>query len=83
MRRNSKCNEETLHGKSNCSRGNVSIDGLCRLIPLDKDPGLRPIGIGEVLRRIIGKIVVYILKSELQEDAGELQMCVGGAGGGM
>ena len=53
----------------------------CRLIPLDKDPGLRPIGIGEVLRRIIGKLVVYVLKGELQEDAGELQMCVSQEGG--
>ena len=53
----------------------------CRLIPLDKDPGLRPIGIGEVLRRIIGKIVVRILKPDLQESAGELQMCVGQEGG--
>ena len=28
-----------------------------RFIPLDKHPEIRPIGVGEVLRRIIGKIV--------------------------
>ena len=61
--------------------GGMSAFIACRLIPLDKDPGLRPIGIGEVLRRIIGKMVVFVLKPELQEDAGELQMCVGQPGG--
>ena len=29
----------------------------CRLIPLNKNPGVRPIGVGEVLRRIIGKAI--------------------------
>ena len=27
----------------------------CRLIPLDKNPGIRPTVVGEVLRRIVGK----------------------------
>ena len=60
-----------------------SISSLmaCSLIPLDKDPGLRPIGIGEVLRRIIGKAVTHVLRSELQSSAGGLQLCVGQPGG--
>ena len=58
---------------------NENVEALmaCRLIPLDKNPGLRPIGIGEVLRRIIGKMVVSVLRGDLQENAGDLQLCAG------
>ena len=36
-----------------------SVEALmaCQLILLDNNPGLRPIGIGEMLRRMIGKAV--------------------------
>ena len=60
-----------------------SISALmaCRLIPLNKCPGLRPIGIGEILRRIVSKAVTWVLKSSLQDAAGGLQLCVGLEGG--
>ena len=32
----------------------------CRLIPLDKKPGVRPIGIGETVRCIIGKAILGV-----------------------
>jgi hypothetical protein len=52
-----------------------------RLIPLKKDDSdeikIRPIGIGEILRRITGKCIVKTLKLDLQEASGILQTCSG------
>ena len=53
-----------------------------RLIPLDKKPsGVRPIGVGEVLRRIVGKAVTTILKPDLVESTAPIQVCAGLQGG--
>ena len=52
----------------------------CRLIPLDKNPGVKPIGIGEIIRRIIEK-AIQIVKSDVVESAGSLQLCAGQPGG--
>ena len=49
----------------------------CRLIPLNKNPRDRPIWVGEVLRRIIGKCIGWVLKTDLQQAAGQLQMATG------
>jgi len=38
---------------------------------------VRPIGIGEVVRRIIGKSILTIIRSDIQEAAGSLQLCAG------
>ena len=45
----------------------------CRLIPLDKQPGVRPIGIGGILRRVIGKTVMKLLKRDVLKGTGSLQ----------
>ena len=49
----------------------------CQLIPLDKNLGLRPIGIGEVLCRIAGKVVVTDFQIEIVTSVGSLQVCAG------
>ena len=48
-----------------------------RLIPLDKCPGVRPIGVGEVMRRIIGRAIVTCVKNDLKFLGGNLQLCLG------
>ena len=47
---------------------------VCRLIPLDKRAGLRPTGVGEVLRRIAEKAAMIVLKKDVLQAAGLLQL---------
>ena len=49
----------------------------CRLIPLSKNPGVRPIVICETLQRIIGKAALLATKADIQSAAGPLQVCAG------
>ena len=53
----------------------------CQLVPLDENPGVRPIGICEPLRRIVGKAIMVIAAPAIQEVAGSLQLCSGQHGG--
>ena len=49
-----------------------------RLIPLDKGEGtVRPIGVGEVIRRVMGKCVMQVTKPDVIDASGSLQMCAG------
>ena len=49
-----------------------------RLIPLDKgNAEIRPIGVGEVIRRIIAKCVTRATKQDIIEASGSLQVCAG------
>ena len=49
----------------------------CRLIALDKMPGIRPIGVGGVSKRILGRFILRIVKEDVQRVVGPLQMYVG------
>ena len=49
----------------------------CRLIPLDKKLGVCPIGVCEVVRRIIGKALMKIIGNEVFQATGPLQLCAG------
>ena len=48
-----------------------------RLIALDKCPGVRPVGIGEIWRRIFAKCVIVIAGGEAKEQCGDEQLCAG------
>ena len=49
----------------------------CRLIPLDKNPGLRPIKPGEVSTRIAGKVIVSTPRDDIITSVGPLQVSEG------
>jgi hypothetical protein len=50
---------------------------VCLLLWLNKNPGVRPIGIGEVSRRIIAKAILKVVGNDVQSAAGPLQTCAG------
>ena len=77
------CSAIALMAKKSCLKRYCGNDGsleaflACKLIPLDKNPEVRPIGIGEVIRRILGRAVMTIF---ILESAGDLQLCAGQRG---
>ena len=78
---NDLCNSLALVARKICTTY-VDPQGIAaftanRLIALDKCPGVRPIGVGETVRRIISKAVLSVIKSDVLEAAGSLQLCAG------
>ena len=75
-----------LFVKSLCVEEIKNVESLesfiaCRLIRLDKRLGISSIGVGEVLRRIAGKTVMILLKKDVLQAAGSLQLCGGQVAG--
>ncbi len=48
-----------------------------RLVPLNKNPGVCPIGVGEVVRRIVGKAIMRVVKHDVQGAVGCILLCAG------
>ena len=46
----------------------------CRLLALDKRPGVRPVGIGEALRRALAKLVMREAGDQAKKVCGNLQL---------
>ena len=49
----------------------------CRLVALDKRPGVRPVGIGETLCRALSKLAMRAAGDQAKTAGGNLQMCTG------
>ena len=49
----------------------------CRLVALDKQPGVRPVDIGETLRRALDKLVMRAARDQTKTACGNLQLCKG------
>jgi len=71
----------TLIAKELCTKY-VDHEGLSsftasRLIALDKHPGVRPIAIGEISRRIISEVMLAVVADDVREVTGCMQLCAG------
>jgi hypothetical protein len=53
----------------------------CRLVALDKQPGVRPVGIGESYRRLIAKCVIAHVGHQATAACDNLNLCAGLAAG--
>ena len=49
----------------------------CRLVALDKVPGVRPLGIGEIWRRAIAKCALVACGEDAKAACGSTQLCAG------
>ena len=50
---------------------------MCREVALDKMPGVRPVGIGDILRRLIAKCVLRVTVDQAAGACGTNNLCSG------
>jgi hypothetical protein len=48
-----------------------------RLVALDKQPGVRPVGIGEIYRRLFAKCLLKVIGSQATAACGNYNLCAG------
>ena len=70
-----------VHSESSSPTSSLEAYLACRLVPLDKSPGLRPIGVSDVIRRVLGKAFMSVVRDDVREIAGAIQVCAGQPGG--
>ena len=51
-----------------------------RLIALDKQPGIRPVGVGETWQRLMAKCLLRVTGPEAMDACGTIQLAGGGTG---
>jgi len=49
----------------------------CRLVALDKQPGVRPIGIGSIFRRLMAKSLIKVIGPQATAACGNFNLCAG------
>ena len=49
----------------------------CRIVALDKQPGVRPLGIGEVWQRVLAKYIIACCKEDAKAVCGSTDLRVG------
>ena len=49
----------------------------CCLVALNKRPGVRPVGIEEMLRRALDKLIMRAARDKSKTACGNLQLCAG------
>ena len=50
---------------------------VCRLVEIGKIPGVRPVGIGETLRRSLAKLIMREARDQAKTACGNIHLCVG------